>query len=511
MALNALNPFAKTRTTRTRWLPEVNDGLRPQFARLANGLRLVERARAEGVETRPHTAERDLDEPQQHVVAEMQSGANLLKQFLSNQLHDAGQKIQARMPRPLDVELTMAEVHASVSEAKLAQREELEARRLQERRRLRDLRKFRQDHGLKREASYADEWWMPAALLVALTVGEGLANAALFAEGVDTGLIGGLALAMLFGLVNVLLGFVVTGFAGLRLLNRVERGFRALGALLTVAGIGAGAAWNLMVARYREAVERDPSATVVGQLLPAKPEEWIAFSSLESWALLLLGCVIFLIAALKGRGGRASFTDPYPGYRAVDLAHREAESVYVVGQETYKAAVRSVYDQARGTLRDRYAADERAVAEIAQIADQAEERAAEVRDSIGEWRDMGVTLLRRYREENVAIRTTAPPAYFDVYPSFAELSSGLADATALRALHAAAQRTHEANAKRLVEVEATLARSRQEETETFLSEIEAIEARADRRLTAEHEPDVGAPAAPRLAIPHATTSDRRAA
>lgn len=511
MAITALNPFAKARTTRTRWLPDLADGLRPKFARLAKELRLVERARAEGVENRPNAADRDLDEPQKQVVAEMQAGANLLKQFLANQLHDARQKIQSRIPQPIEVDLVMAEVHSRVAETKLSERDELEARRLVERRKLRDLRKFRQDHGLSREAAYADDWWMPTALLLALTVGEGIANAALFTETVETGLVGGLGLAMLVGAINVLLGFVVTGLFGLRLINRVERWLRVLGGGLVLIGAGAGLMWNLMVARYRDGVERNPGAPILDQLLPATPAELFTFSSLESWALLLLGCVIFLIAALKGRGGRGSFADPYPGYRAVDLAHREAEAVYAAGQDEYKTAVRAVYEQARATLHGQHAADARAVAEIAQIADQAEERAAEVRDSVGEWRDAGVALLRLYRDENRAIRTTSAPAYFDVYPSFAELSVGLADPTSLRALATNAARLHELNGKRLAEVEATLARSRQHETETFLAEIEAIEARAERRLVADHNQEPSRRAAPRLALSHDTTPDRRAA
>src|ERR1019366_6746551 len=102
-----LNPFAKfpTKTgfwTRTRWLPEVNDNLRPAFERLAKALRLLAPARAVGMENRPHKDDVDLDDPQRQIVAEIQSGTNLLKQFLTSQLHDAEEKIRSRMPRSLD-------------------------------------------------------------------------------------------------------------------------------------------------------------------------------------------------------------------------------------------------------------------------------------------------------------------------------------------------------------------------------------------------------------------------
>ncbi len=177
----SMNTFSKSPTwTRTRWLPEVNDHLRPAFERLARSLRLVERARDDGVENRPHKDDADLNDPQRQIVAEIQSGANLLKQFLASQLHDADEKIRARMPRQLDVTLAVADARASVAEAKLAHGATLEASRLVERRRLRGLKKFRADNRLARDAVYADEWLLPAATIFALIVAESIANAFIF-------------------------------------------------------------------------------------------------------------------------------------------------------------------------------------------------------------------------------------------------------------------------------------------------------------------------------------------
>lgn len=508
----ALNPFAKSPTTRTRWIPRLSDSLRPTFTRLARELRLETRAKEAGQQNLPHKDDRDLDEAQRQVVAETQTGANLLKQFLANQLNGARDKLHGRSPRPLQVELLRAEANAAVSEAKLAHGATLEELRLAERRKLRDLRKFRADHRLGRDAAYADSRLLPVAMLCALILFEGIANAYIFQAAVNDGLVGGAIYALLFGTVNVLLGFLVTGYTGLRLIGHVKPLLRALGALFVLAGASAGFAWNLLVAHYREALERnldagaasiDVAAFLDPELL-ASPAIWFHLSSLEAWALLLFGLIIFAGAAYEGRGGRGLFDDPYPGYRAVHLAHREAHEAYSEAQADYSQAVRDAYAGVLAELHNRHAADADALDEIAEITDQAEERAAEVRDSVGEWRDAGMALLRAYRENNRAIRTAPAPAYFDAYPPFDELAANLADAAGLRRDADQAADTHAANATILARLEEELALARTRETEIFLAEIAAIEARAEQRLDTDWTDNAtDAPARPRL-ITHNT-------
>lgn len=481
----SLNPFATSATIRTRWLPEIGDNLRPMFRRLASGLKLVARARSEAAENRPHKEDTDLDEPQRHVMAEVQAGANLLRQFLTNQLHDAEEKVRARVPRPLDVSLAVSQARASAAEAKLEHGSILENDRLAERRQLRGLRKFKIDNRLTREATYSDDWLMPTAILFTIFVVESAANAFIFREAADLGLAGGFILAALFGLVNVLLGFG-TGMLGLRALGHISWSVKIVGALTILITSVAGCTWNMLIAHFREALER--GATVTFFLDPAlltTPSRWFDLSTLEAWALFLLGLSVFTVAAIKGRGGRGGFVDPYLGYRVIDLTHREADADYLQGQEDYKAAVRKAYDEARTRLRDQFARDQAGLLEIREIADQAEQRVAEVRDSIGEWSDMGSALLRLYREENQAIRTAPAPAYFGRYPSFEDVTHGLMDASVIRTLAERSEEVHAANAKALAEIEERIAESREQETKSFLGEIHDIETRAERRLASD--------------------------
>ena len=478
----SLNPFPVLPTVRARWIPEVGNNLLPKFKKLSGALNLVKKARDAGVDNLPHKEDTDLDETQRQVVAETQAGANLLKQFLSNQLNKAKDAIYGRKPRQLDVSLVMADTRAAVSEMKLTHAAALEDLRLTERQKLRGLRRYKKDNGLNRDAAYSDDWVWPAALVFLLIVLEAIVNSFIFKEAVNTGFLGGIGLASLFGLVNVVIGFAITGALGLRLLTRIEWYLKGLGGLITLIGMGTGFAWNLLVAHYREALERNPDTSFLDPVLLSTPSAWFTLSSVEAWALLLLGIAVFLIAVLKGRGGRGGFWDPYPDYKSVDLAYREADSAYKQAQETYKDGVKSVYAGSLAGLRSQYAQHAEAVAAIEEIVGQAEERSVEVHDSIGEWREMGIALLRAYREENRSVRTVSAPGYFNLYPSFEELAAGLADAGALRRAADEAAAIHAENAAVLAEIEGALADARERETQAFLAEIDAIEERAERRL-----------------------------
>ena len=115
-----------------------------------------------------------------------------------------------------------------------------------------------------------------------------------------------------------------------------------------------GIGWNVLIAHFREAVEKSPGVSFLDSTLLTTPAKWFALSTVEAWALLLLGVLIFGLAATKGRGGRSCFVDPYPGYRAVDRTYREAQSHYADGQDEYKNAISNAYGKAWTTFNDRY-------------------------------------------------------------------------------------------------------------------------------------------------------------
>lgn len=489
MNLPPLNPFAKSPTTRSRWIPQIGNELRPVFDRLAKALRLVARARSEGAENRPLQSDRDLDEPQRQIATEVQSGANLLKQFLASQLHDALEKIQARAPKPLDHSLALAKAHTEAAKAKLAQADALETARVNERRRFRTLRKFRMDNGLDREADYAQTWQLPAAVLLAIILAEAGGNTFLFMSGVDGGFIEAFLLAAMCSVANVVIGYG-TGFFGLRLVIHVRPLLKAIGTLALISGTFLGVCLNFAIAHIRDVLERGETANAFLSSIRFLPSsEWFNFNGIESVALLLLGFAVFLIAMMKGRGGHSSHCDRYWDYESVDRAYRHAESIFDAHKEQYKSAVEDAFQAAQASLQAVHAANGTALQAIREIADHAEQRAAEVRDSIGEWAATGGALLRKYREENRAVRTAEAPAYFDMYPSFDDVGLGIADPASVRAAAETAIAIHEENAQQIAQLERELAAARHTAITEFLQEIDNIEERAARRIDQDLAPN----------------------
>jgi hypothetical protein len=428
------------------------------------------------------TGDHDLDEPQRQVVAYVQGGANLLKQFAANQLHDAELKIHARYPKTVDTELAISEAQAGAAKAKQAAAEELETARLEERIALRGYRKFRRDNNITRKATYADAVSLPVAELGGMVFVDAAGNGLLFMNATEGGLASGFVMAAICSAVIVALG-AVGGFLGLRLLGHMRPLLKVVGGFALLASMAAGGYWILTVARYRDALAQSgDSASFLATAASMTSSGWLSHSSLESIGLILLGGIIFLSALLKARGGRGCITDPYWGYKPIDYARREAEDVYKQCKDDYRTVVTVAYDTARQQVRALHAANEADVRIVRETAEQADERAAEVRDTINEWIAMGGAALRLYREENMSVRTDTPPAYFADYPTFAELVQNLADASQVRQAAKAAIEAHEAAGKALVEFERKLVDQAHGETAAFLAEIADIENRVDERM-----------------------------
>lgn len=477
----SLNPFGKAPTVRIRWLPEIGGGLLPRFQQLARDLNLVRKARAEGAENRPGADDLELDATQRDVGTAVVEGVNLLRQFLRDQLHRAKEQIQTRSPGRIDPQISLMEARAAVQEAKQACGQQLAAMSLEEHRKRRQIKKFRADNELSRDASYASHPIIPWSILFAMTAMEMAANALLFAKTNPMGYVGGASQALLFGVVNVAIGFGA-GFLGLRLIGHVKGWLKLLGFAILLVTLSCGAYWNLKVAHYRDLLERNASAEFLNHASVVPTLDWLSLSTIESWALFLFGLFIFVLAMFEGRGGRGGFSDPYCGYRAVDLVHRETEANYRAGKDEYRAAVRVAVDAVRGNLRKRVLDDVVRVAEIGEISDAATIRTQEVRDSIGEWIAMGASLLRLYREENEKIRTAPCPGYFRTYPAFADVAQHIPDASDIHLIAEAAERQHADNVAALAQAEAELVRLGTEEAERFLAEIDAIEERSEEKL-----------------------------
>lgn len=476
-----LNPFAAGSRVRTRWLPEIAGHLQPVFARLAKELRILERAREEGVHNRPAPGDTTPDETQRAIVGRVTEGANMLSQFLSNQLVLAHARIAERMPERLDPELALASVHGEKAEVRVKMEEGLVEARLNERLARRHLSKFMRDHALDRDAHYAENGLAPFATAFVLLTIETLANGGLFAGASPLGWSGGILQALLFGSVNVILG-LCTGCFAVRQLWHVQPLRRVLGAVMTTIMVSMGIVLAFAVAHYRQSLAADPDAAMFAIQRLGSPSDWMHITSIESLILLILSLVIFLLAIAKGTGGRGGFTDKYWGYKPAHQAYRETDDAYAGLKAQFRAALHGATIKAGDSLRRTHNANEVAVREIREIAAQARQRQEEVIDSVGEWNAMGEALIARYREENEKVRTVSVPAYFHAGSGLTACTIDPDGIAPITACVDDAASLHKANADALAHALHMIADLLEREANTFLAEIAAVDERADRRL-----------------------------
>lgn len=318
---------------------------------------------------------------------------------------------QARMAaaQPLDADhfVSTAEFDIATVEARLF--EPLVHARLEERRRLRELRRFKLDHNLERDASYAESILSPAANLALLVAAEAAANALLLQTASTGGYVGGFLIAVIMSLVTVAMGALFAGLLGVRLMRRREMQFRILGGATFAAAFAFAGLWAYALAKYRDAAmlaaagatpsgrgkKRAAAEQASNGLFGPADGPVLGFSSLESLALVVLGLLVFVLAAMKGAGGRGGFTDSYWGYKPRHAAHRAADEAYQDEQEDYFEALEEAVEGAREQLDEAAGKAEALAAKARGFCDEALSVIPSTHAALNAWRDVRTDLLRR--------------------------------------------------------------------------------------------------------------------
>jgi len=369
----------------------------PDLEKLARTLDLRRRVR-----TADPSLERD-------ITAAIDSGAARTR--LEAERTMARLESQARLAaaQPLDADrfISTAEFDIATVEARLF--EPLVHARLEERRRLRELRRFKLDHNLERDASYAESILSPTANLALLVAAEAAANALLLQTASTGGYVGGFLIAVIMSLVTVAMGALFAGLLGVRLMRRREIHFRVLGGATFAAAFAFAGLWAYALAKYRDAAmiaaagvttsgrgkKREVAAQVSSGLFGPADGPVLGFSSLESLALVVLGLLVFVLAAMKGAGGRGGFTDSYWGYKPRHAAHRAANEAYQDEQEDYFEALEEAVEDAREQLDEAAAKAETLAAKARQLCDEALAIIPSAHAALNAWRDAHTDLLRR--------------------------------------------------------------------------------------------------------------------
>ena len=299
---------------------------------------------------------------------------------------------------------------------------------------------------------------MTAFLLLAMIMGEGVANMMFFAEGNALGLLGAVLVAMGISAVNILGGFTA-GLALVRLLNAREWWWKLAGALSLLGALASLAIGHFAAAVYRQVRHSDPAIDITAATsLVAERIRTLDVTSLDlvSMVMMGVGLVLGLFALWKG----FHYGHEYPGYARRYRRMAAQEESFQDVRDDFREDFVDATDDIIETLRE-------VIAKNADYSDRYSRLHADVtaferrfleleRGLVGDAR----SLLDRYRSVNRSHRSTPPPAYFD--EPFADTDAFASEPPAL----------HQDPASVLEQ-----ARGREQEARELLADVEATHSR----------------------------------
>ncbi len=277
--------------------------------------------------------------------------------------------------------------------------------------RQKELDVFRSANGLERLPRLpkgAALRWMVVVLLVLI---EALVNGVFFAEGSETGLIGGVTQAIVLSLFNIGLGLSFARF-GLPYLRHASPALKGFGVLATAGYVVCTAILNLTIGHYRDLFIEHQGAVSLSALAARLAAAPLDLADARSLILVGLGVAFNLIATVDASG----LDDPYPRYGSV--ARRKDE------------AVANYADHRTRCLTDLKARRDEAVADMSHVIEEVRTKEYDVQLSVNgrarlhqqyvahaeHLRDCHGRLVQRYREANLRSRTTPSPQGFNMIP-----------------------------------------------------------------------------------------------
>jgi hypothetical protein len=277
-----------------------------------------------------------------------------------------------------------------------------------------DWRSFRAHNGITASAQYPDSLIFHWAVILSLALAETVANA-FFYENAN-GLIGGFVVAAAVAVVNM--GSATALGSLYRRKNLTASDQKYFGWACLVLFIPLTLFCNALFAAFRSSYQTltDPSDPM--QLREGFKEAWAEalrifvlkfhFLDLSSFLLFMTGIALSLLAFWKGY----TSDDPHPGYSKLDKALKAAKAEEAAGQARVKQKIKDFLHGHRAHLQGLAGQTGTLIGMLSNSLSKVElaQRTA-LANAASIERDYHL-VLDGYRQANLAIRGTEPPAYF---------------------------------------------------------------------------------------------------
>ncbi|MFM1988029.1 MAG: hypothetical protein RJA99_986 [Pseudomonadota bacterium] len=248
------------------------------------------------------------------------------------------------------------------------------------------------------------------ALLLLMTVIEGVLNAQFFAAGVSGGLVEGFGLAFMLAGINVLIAYIFGRFF-VRLTIHRKPAFKLAGATALVMSVMLMVTLGFGIGHFRDALNAE-SANAANAALAAFKAGPSNLKDIFSWVLFWVTIVFGLAALVDGYKS----DDPYPGYGRLARAAKVAEENYESELDELRTRVNDLKDEELEFLEGTVT---QANASISRFAELIQSKSAAHGRLMTALRDADNSLeavLKQFRTENQLHRTAPRPSYFSDYP-----------------------------------------------------------------------------------------------
>ena len=276
-----------------------------------------------------------------------------------------------------------------------------------------EYKEFRAKNGLERRPKIVDSRekifrWLIIGIFV---LAESAINGGFFAEGSETGLIGGFLEAFVLSILNISIA-VLYGIYALPLLWHVQPKKKYFGMFALLLYFVGALAFNLMIGHVRDLFIETNGKIPYNEILQRLQETPFVFVEAKSFFLMALGLLISVVAVIDAKG----MDDRYQGYGEVGRLRDEARKDYA----DLKWRCRIGLTERRDT----------AINEMSEVIDVMQENQFELQQAIlgrsrlhNDFRSYlkhlegcYTRLIQQYREANEIARSEPPPAYFQKQP-----------------------------------------------------------------------------------------------